>query len=77
MTVSRSLHVVEELLFNPDVTESFRETVNLPVEDCVCVCVCVCVVGVVLARGQAAGCYPGIYHHVLLSDQFIVDSARI
>lgn len=24
-------------------------------------------------KGQAAECYQGIYHHVLLSDEFIVD----
>lgn len=27
-------------------------------------------------KGQAAECYPGIYHHVLLCDQFIVDLQR-
>lgn len=27
-------------------------------------------------KGQAAECYPGIYHHVLLSDESIVDLQR-
>lgn len=28
-------------------------------------------------KGQAAECYPGIYHHVLSSDEFIVDLQEV
>lgn len=42
-------------------------------------CVCQCKRGrfrCVWTKGHGVECYPGIYHHVLLFDEFIVDSQR-
>lgn len=50
-----------------------KKKVNIFIEDRMCVCACACL-SIASRGGQAAGCYPGIYHYVLLSDQFIVDS---